>query len=573
MNNILNLSKLYTSISSPNLHSDINVCKAIISHINELINGKMTVVKIEQILNNINRFYLIYNRIITYIQMNIYININNTNAFILKDSISNLYDTFLKSQQNFAKLLSCIDLDSIIEQSDYIKAHKEYLIKITFSSSLSNNKLYDINKYESSYDKLINKQTVTLNGKNHSVASLNFLIRNNNNYSIKKQLYKKQQSALNNIKAPVAECLFNIKKLTTQYAKDCNYQSVLSMSLENMHFSNKQLDTLIFSIEKNLNIFDKYLSIKSHFMNNSNKLHYYDINSPISNSPFPNQTINATKNYLINTFAKYSTSLSNLTSEIFENNYIDYSNRKNKSNVSCHIKILELKESRIIYHRTNTFQDIFSIGHEIGHAYHSKCIMNSNTAINSEIPLCSLEIGSMFFELFLYDDMIKRSSKNDKIILLDMLLSYLTQSIGEIYIRFLFEKEVFNLVNAGNDCTNEFNTIMHDCQKKVFGNLISTNDYLWILKPHYFSSEYSFYNFPYALGTLYAIHLLDIFSTNNAKNFVPEFETFLAKTTTTSLGDLSKIFKFDLNNPSFYDKAFLKINNYVNELFNQLNSL
>ena len=169
--------------------------------------------------------------------------------------------------------------------------------------------------------------------------------------------------------------------------------------------------------------------------------------------------------------------------------------------------------------------------------------------------------------------MIKRSSKNDKIILLDMLLSYLTQSIGEIYIRFLFEKEVFNLVNAGNDCTNEFNTIMHNCQKKVFGNLISTNDYLWILKPHYFSSEYSFYNFPYALGTLYAIHLLDIFSTNNAKDFVPEFETFLAKTTTTSLGDLSKIFKFDLNNPSFYDKAFLKINNYVNELFNQLNSL
>ena len=154
-----------------------------------------------------------------------------------------------------------------------------------------------------------------------------------------------------------------------------------------------------------------------------------------------------------------------------------------------------------------------------------------------------------------------------------MLLSYLTQSIGEIYIRFLFEKEIFNLINAGNDCTNEFNTIMHNCQKKVFNNLISTNNYLWILKPHYFSSEYSFYNFPYALGTLYAIHLLDIFSTNNTKDFVSEFEKFLAKSTTTSLDDLSKIFKFDLNSPSFYDKAFLKINNYVNELFNQLNSL
>lgn len=573
MNNILNLNKLYTSIDSPNLQSDINACKAIITHTNELLDEKINSIQIEQILHNINRFHLIYNKIQTYIQMNIYIDVANAKASLLKDSILILYDSFLETQQNFAKMLSCFDINSLIQQSNYIKIHKEYLLKITSASSLSNNKLYDINKYENDYHQLINKQTVNLNGQNHSVASLNFLIHNNNNYSIKKQLYKKQESALNNIKAPVSECLFNIKKLTTQYAKDCNYQSVLSMSLESMHFSNKQLDTLIFAIEKNLNIFDKYLGIKSHFMNNSNKLHYYDINSPILNSPFPNQTINTTKKYLINTFSKYSTSLSNLTSGIFENNFIDYSNRKNKSNVSCHIKILELKESRIIYHRTNTFQDIFSIGHEIGHAYHSKCIMNSNTAINSEIPLCSLEIASMFFELFLYDDMIKRSSKKDKIILFDMLLSYLTQSIGEIYIRFLFEKEIFNLINAGNDCTNEFNTIMHNCQKKVFNNLISTNNYLWILKPHYFSSEYSFYNFPYALGTLYAIHLLDIFSTNNTKDFVSEFEKFLAKSTTTSLDDLSKIFKFDLNSPSFYDKAFLKINNYVNELFNQLNSL
>ena len=573
MNNILNLNKLYTSIDSPNLQSDINACKAIITHTNELLDEKINSIQIEQILHNINRFHLIYNKMQTYIQMNIYIDVANAKASLLKDSILILYDSFLETQQNFAKMLSCFDINSLIQQSNYIKIHKEYLLKITSASSLSNNKLYDINKYENDYHQLINKQTVNLNGQNHSVASLNFLIHNNNNYSIKKQLYKKQESALNNIKAPVSECLFNIKKLTTQYAKDCNYQSVLSMSLESMHFSNKQLDTLIFAIEKNLNIFDKYLGIKSHFMNNSNKLHYYDINSPILNSPFPNQTINTTKKYLINTFSKYSTSLSNLTSGIFENNYIDYSNRKNKSNVSCHIKILELKESRIIYHRTNTFQDIFSIGHEIGHAYHSKCIMNSNTAINSEIPLCSLEIASMFFELFLYDDMIKRSSKKDKIILFDMLLSYLTQSIGEIYIRFLFEKEIFNLINAGNDCTNEFNTIMHNCQKKVFNNLISTNNYLWILKPHYFSSEYSFYNFFYALGTLYAIHLLDIFSTNNTKDFVSEFEKFLAKSTTTSLDDLSKIFKFDLNSPSFYDKAFLKINNYVNELFNQLNSL
>lgn len=573
MNNILNLNKLYTSINSPNLQSDINTCKAIIAHTNELLSKKLNAIQIEQILYNINIFHLVYNRIQTYIQMNVYINVANTKAFLLKDSVLMLYDSYLETQQNFAKMLSCFDLNSLIEQSNYIKIHKEYLLKITSTSNLNSNKIYDISKYESVYHKLINKQTVIFNGQKHSVASLNSLMHNNNNYQIKKQLYKKQQLALNNIKAPVSECLFNIKKLTTQYAKDCNYQSVLSMSLEDMHFTNKQLDTLIFAIEKNLNIFKKYLSLKSQFMTNSNKLHYYDIGSPILNLPFSSQTINSTKKYLINTFAKYSASLSNLTAEIFENNYIDYSNRKNKSNISCHIKILDLKESRIIYHRTNTFQDIFSIGHEIGHAYHSKCIMNSQTAINSEIPLCSLEIASMFFELFLYDDMIKRISKKDKIILLDKLLSYLTQSIAEIYIRFLFEKEIFNLIDAGNDCTSTFNTLMHNCQKKVFGNLISTNNYLWILKPHYFSSEYSFYNFPYALGTLYAIQLLDIYSTNNAKDFVLEFETFLAKSTTNSLGDLSKIFNFDLNSPSFYDKAFLKINNYVNELYNLLNNL
>ena len=466
MNNVLNLNELYESINSNKLFSDINLCKLIITNIDKLINENLTSSLVEKILNNINNFHLLYNKILTYIEMNIYINVNNTDAFALKDSVLIIYDCFLKSQQRFAKSLCRFDINSFINESSYIKLHKHYLLKIASTSSLNNNKKHRISKYENIYRKLINKPTIIYNSQRHSVASINELIHNNSYFQLKKQLYTEQQSALNNIQTPVSECLFNIKKSSLQYAKDCNYESVLSMSLSDMEFTNKQLDSLILAIEKNLNIFHKYLTLKSKFVSKSDKLAYYDITSPILNLPFPNQDIETTKNYLINTFSKYSTSLSDLTAEIFKNNYIDYSNNKNKSNISCHVKILELKESRIIYHYKRTFQDVFSIGHEIGHAYHSKCIMNSQTAINSEIPLCSLELASMFFELFLYNDMLKKSSKENKVILLDMLLSYLTQSIAEIYARFLFEKETFNLINAGNICTNTFSKLMNECQKK-----------------------------------------------------------------------------------------------------------
>ena len=92
-------------------------------------------------------------------------------------------------------------------------------------------------------------------------------------------------------------------------------------------------------------------------------------------------------------------------------------------------------------------------------------------------------------------------------------------------------------------------------QKESYGEGLDSeclNPGMWICKGHYYSSNLSFYNFPYAFGDLFALGLYSLFEKEGA-SFVEKYNALLNATATCSAEEAGKMVGIDLT-----DKAFWK---------------
>jgi oligoendopeptidase F len=75
--------------------------------------------------------------------------------------------------------------------------------------------------------------------------------------------------------------------------------------------------------------------------------------------------------------------------------------------------------------------------------------------------------------------------------------------------------------------------------------------YMWTWKPHYYYTNLSFYNFPYAFGLLFATGLYAIYQQRGA-DFVPDYVNLLASTGEAPAADLAARFGINIREKKFW---------------------
>ena len=161
----------------------------------------------------------------------------------------------------------------------------------------------------------------------------------------------------------------------------------------------------------------------------------------------------------------------------------------------------------------------------------------------------------------------KSNDPQEKLAILENLLSGTTQIICDIYSRFLFEDAVFHKCEAQFLMTNDLKEIMLDAQKQAYGDGLDQtklHPYMWTCKGHYYSSGLSYYNFPYAFGGLFAMGLYTQFL-NEGESFVPKYNALLKATATCSVEDTAKMAGIDLTKPDFWRSSLQTFANLIDE--------
>ena len=383
--------------------------------------------------------------------------------------------------------------------------------------------------------------------------------------AVRKAAYEAELEAYEKIKDPIAFSLNNIKNQVTMLSHKRGYESPLAMTLEQSRMKRETLDALMEAIREHLPIFRKYLRKKGELLGHSNGLPWYDLFAPLGKED-KTYSIEEARDYLLEVFEKFSPDMSDLMRDAFDNEWIDFYPRKGKVGGAFCAGISQFKQSRILTNYDGTLSSIRTLSHELGHAFHNRQKENGRV-LNQDYPMPVAETASTFNEVHLGQAALAEATDEERLNLLEADLHEYTQTVVDIYSRYLFETAVFEQSQGKFLMAEDLKQIMLDAQRQAYGDGLDgqfLHPYMWACKSHYYSEELSFYNFPYAFGSLFALGLYAIFR-KEGDAFVGKYEAMLKATPCCTIEEAGAMMGIDVTKKVFWEESLAEIAQKVEE--------
>ena len=300
--------------------------------------------------------------------------------------------------------------------------------------------------------------------------------------------------------------------------------------------------------------FRRYLHAKSRALGVPS-LAWYDLFAPVrpvGDTDGRVWTFAEAERFIVERFGASSTRLRDLAARAFRERWIDAEPRAGKGG-GAFCAWLRAGESRILANYTPSYSGVSTLAHELGHAYHNLNQANS-TPLQRRDPSTLAETASTFCETIVRHAALDDASPGDQVEILEGVLQDATQIVVDISSRFRFEQAVFAQRRDRDLAVAELNEAMLAAQRATYGDGLdgaTLHPYMWAVKPHYYSAEESFYNFPYLFGLLFGLGLYAVSQAEPA-GFHQRYDELLASTGRGDAATLAARFGIDLRTPAFW---------------------
>ncbi|MDO4299772.1 MAG: M3 family oligoendopeptidase [Clostridia bacterium] len=580
MNTDWNLDNIYTSVNSEKFTEDFKRYKELIKELNDwcVINFKDK----SKAGDKLEKYIELKNEIMSYDRLKMYVNLaqstDTTNENLAKaldmlesaEAETSCHDTavvdFVKDIEN---------LEDIINRSDILRAHSFYLSEIKKRSlhTLSANEEAVISKmkntgsllWEKQWNQLSSNLTVSFNNEEIPLSQARNLAYNKS-AKVRKKAYEAELKAYEKIERPCAFCMNGIKGEVIAISEMRKYKSPLDMTLEESRIDDKILGTMLSAVEEKLESLQEYFLIKANALGHKGSLPFYDLFAPVAESD-KSYTAEEARDFVLKCFYGFSKDLGDFAKSAFEKRWLDLMPKKGKAGGAYCETIHSMGESRILANFGGAFDDVITIAHELGHAFHNTRLFHLS-GLNSFYPMPIAETASTFCESIVVNEALKYGENNEKINILESDIMGITQCIVDIYSRFLFEDSVFNKRKDGTLSSDELSALMLEAQKRAYGKGLDDNylhKYMWVCKPHYYDADFNYYNFPYAFGALLSKGLYGIYN-KMGDDFLPLYDKFLSASSTMPLYKVAEIMGIDLYSKEFWLAGIDQVVNEIDEL-------
>ncbi len=566
------LTELYPDYGTE-FTSDLKQAQQLIGEITtfttELVN-KTDYVTLETYLKQKNDFITLISKLYSFISLNIATNtsdpVSNNYAGLLAKLISQLAKPETLAAKWIAEQQAL--LPTWFKESSYLKEHEfhlheiitnqKYLLHEDTENIISLMEINASTAWSNLQDLLTSKAEVKFNNETLTLAQLR-----NQAYSadpvIRKQAYETELALYDSLQDAIAFALNSIKGEVVEISKARGYQSVIEKTLIDSRLSEASLKAMFSAIDEALPAFRKYLKHKAALLGHEAGLPFYDLFAPMGDASSKEYSIQDAKEFIFNCFSSFSPDLANLAERAFNENWIDFYPKKGKVGGAFCANLQPIKQSRILANYGGTLNDVRTLAHELGHAYHGYRIEELQP-INADYTMPVAETASIFSENIVFDAALKQASVAEKIQLIENSLQDITQTVVDIYSRYLFESEVIERRANEFLFADDLKQIMLKAQQATYGDGLAADylhPYMWVCKGHYYSVHRNFYNFPYAFGGLFALGLYAQYQ-KQGPAFVASYDALLTATTTNSCEAVAALANVDISKPDFW-RASLKI--------------
>jgi pepF/M3 family oligoendopeptidase len=382
-------------------------------------------------------------------------------------------------------------------------------------------------------------------------------LRSHPDESVRRRAYEAENKAWEEVKEILAACLNGVKGEAITLNKKRGRRDAIHSSLDAARMDRKTLNAMLAAMQDSFPMFRRYFSAKAGKLGKE-KLAWWDISAPVGKVDKV-YSFEEARDFILENFGKFSPDLAAFAKRAFDNHWIDAEQRDGKRGGGFCMEVQGVKESRILTNFDGSFDQVSTLAHELGHAFHNECAYQANkTYLQQLTPMTLAETASTMCETIVTEAVLASTQDpQEELAVLEAQIQGASQVVVDIYSRYLFEKEVFERREQAELSADDFCEIMERAQKVTYGDGLDERylqKYMWTWKPHYYSSELSFYNYPYAFGLLFATGLYAIYQQRGAA-FVEDYRNLLASTGEETAARLAKRFGIDITKRKFWDDS------------------
>ena len=524
----------------------------------------------------------LFERLSMMVELNFAVDANNKPANAALAPLMRAYMDSSLAANAFSRYLASLEnLDAIIDADDELKARAfalreaaenakhqlpEALEKPVLKMQLSGGEAFSHLR-----DKLDATLLVDYDGKQIPLSAVRALAYDGD-ADTRRRAYEAELASYKKIELPMSFCLNNIKAEGETMAALKGYKGVLDMALAHSRMDEKTLEAMWTAIREALPEVREYFKAKGRLLGHENGLPFYDLFAPVGQST-RTYTVEEARALLLDLFGKFCPEMGEMMRAAFDEGWIDMFPREGKSGGAFCSGYYAKNISRVMTNFAGSASDVSTLAHELGHAFNNR-MLHHKPIMMTETPMPLAETASTFNETLLISQLLKTATPEEELTLLDSCLTEQTQTMVDIYSRFLFEQKVVAAQADHALDVDELKETMLWAQDQSYGDGLDPafrHPYMWACKSHYYSPNVHFYNFPYAFGGLFARGLYARYE-QEGEAFVPVYCDLLSRFGSDTIANVTASVGIDVTTPDFWRSAvesvLIQVRRFV-ELANQ----
>ncbi|KRL76270.1 putative oligoendopeptidase F [Ligilactobacillus equi DSM 15833 = JCM 10991] len=356
------------------------------------------------------------------------------------------------------------------------------------------------------YDVLSGNLKVNYGGKELSAGQAFNLMMSSKDKEVRDQLFEKWEAAWGQDEQLYADTLNHIDGARLTDQKLHGVTDYLKEPREYNRLKQATLDQMWAVVAQNKQPFVEYLKRKAQLLGRQKPV-WQDQEAPVILGDFEakHYTFSQAADFIMTNFQKFSPKMAALAKEAFEGQWIEAQDRPGKRAGGYCSSFPENKESRIFMTFGGSVNEVATLAHELGHAFHSS-VMWDLPHLNQAYAMNVAETASTFAEQVVNDAAIASvTSKEEKINLLDQKLQGAVAMFFNIHARYIFERSFYEARQTKTLSPAEISELMVKAQKEAFADsLANWHPHFWAAKLHFYIDDVPFYNFPYTFGYLFS---------------------------------------------------------------------
>lgn len=391
------------------------------------------------------------------------------------------------------------------------------------------------------YDTIVASIQIPFNGEMLSAGQAFNTMMSSQDKAVRQELFEKWEQAWSEKADIFADTLNHLDGFRLNNYKLHGVDDFLKQPLEYNRLDKETLDMMWGTIQKNKQPIIDFLTRKAQLFG-KDKMDWQDQDAPIVLGDFEERryTFDQAADFIVENFKKFSPKMSEFAQMAFDKAWIEAEDRPGKRPGGYCTSLPKSQESRIFMTYGESVNEVSTLAHELGHAFHSHVMWDLPT-LNQDYAMNVAETASTFAELIVADATLKEAKTDEeKINLLDVKLQNAIAMFMNIHARFIFESNFYAARQKGLVATDEITRLMVEAQKEAYiDGLGSYHPHFWAAKLHFFIDEVPFYNFPYTFGYLFSLGIYAKAS-QHADGFEDQYIALLRDTASMTTEELAK---------------------------------